>query len=64
MEGFIYYKWVNADVRNKDFDHLRSEFLMNKNNPSYQGERFNSAVELLNKAPSVELNTVSKQRSF
>ncbi len=44
------------DVRNKDFDHLRSEFLKNKNNPSYQGERFNSAVELLNKAPSVKIS--------
>ncbi|MBK7468485.1 MAG: VCBS repeat-containing protein [Saprospiraceae bacterium] len=46
---------LKRDVRNKDFSHLRDEFLKNKNNPNYKGERFNHATELLDKAPSVKL---------
>jgi len=43
------------DVRNKDFDHLRSEYFENRNNPNYKGEKFAHATDLLDRAPSVKL---------
>ncbi len=46
---------LKRDVRNKDFSHLRDEYLKNKNNPNYNGEKYNHATELLDKAPSVKL---------
>ncbi|MBK9270212.1 MAG: VCBS repeat-containing protein [Saprospiraceae bacterium] len=46
---------LKRDVRNRDFDLFRIDYFKNRNNPSYKGEKFDNATDLLDRAPSVKL---------